>query len=124
MLFEALQGLSGQTAARVEHVEALTGTALSCRETTKRLTAQGSFSVVQGRQRDVAGQLETAEAQVRFLDQTVRQLEQRRDQLAFAEKRIAGFEARIDGLAALADTLDRREADLVGRDGRCRRWRR
>ncbi len=71
---------------------------------------------MQGRQREVAGHLSTADAQMEALTLTVRTLEQRHDQLAFSEKRIATFEAKIGELAGATDTIERRIQDVVSRD--------
>src|SRR5260370_16548607 len=71
---------------------------------------------VEGRQRDVAAQLESAEEQLKRLEAASKQLEQRRSQLAFSEKRIAAFEARAGELAPVTEESDAKIAGIVKRD--------
>jgi chromosome segregation ATPase len=67
---------------------------------------------VQGRQRDVAGQLDASEDQLKRLEAALKNLGQRRTQLAFSEKRIATFEARAGELAQLTEEIDAKIAAL------------
>ena len=94
------QGLS----ASLERSEALKGTLVK------------ELALVQGRQKEVAGQLETADAQMKALEATVRNLEQRHDQLAFSEKKISTFEAKVAELKGVTETIERRIQDVVARD--------
>ena len=64
---------------------------------------------VQGRQRDVSGQLDAAEDQLKRLETASKALAQRRSELAFSEKKITAFEARATELAQL-DRRDRGQA--------------
>jgi chromosome segregation ATPase len=73
------------------------------------------LSVVQGRQRDVAGQLEAADSQAKQLDAHIRQLEERRQQITFAEKRMLAFESSVGSLKVAADEVDTRLRDLAKR---------
>ena len=73
------------------------------------------LSIVQGRQREVAGQLETADSQAKQLDVLARQLEERRHQLAFAEKRMAAFEGASARSGRAAAEVEGRIQDLTKR---------
>lgn len=74
------------------------------------------LALVQGRQAEVAGQIETADGQMKAMTLTVRGLEQRHDQLAFSEKRISSFEAKIAELKGATETIERRIHDVISRD--------
>lgn len=74
------------------------------------------LALVQGRQREVAGHVESANAQLATLDTMVRGLEQRHDQLVFSEKRISAFDAKIAELKNVTETIERRIQDVIARD--------
>jgi DNA repair exonuclease SbcCD ATPase subunit len=71
------------------------------------------LSTVQGRQREVAGQLSTAEHQIAKLGQAFAHIEERRDQVAFAERRMGTFEGRLRDLETLAGAVETRMAALT-----------
>src|SRR4029079_6118961 len=71
---------------------------------------------VQGKQRDVATQLEGAEDQLKRLEGAAKAVEQRRSQLAFSEKRIAAFEARAAELSQLAEEMEAKITALTRRE--------
>lgn len=109
----AVGDLTDLAETRLTQVQALSDS-LSRSETIKDKLMQ-ELSVVQGRQREVAGQLEAADAQGRQLDATLRQLEDRRHQLAFAEKRMSSFEESVAELRSSADAIELRLQDLTKR---------
>src|SRR4029079_6675994 len=74
------------------------------------------LSRVQGKQRDVATQLEGAEDQLKRLEGAAKAVEQRRSQLAFSEKRIAAFEARAAELSQLAEEMEAKITALTRRE--------
>jgi chromosome segregation ATPase len=113
-MLESVQAISSESGERRVQTQTLT-TARGKSQAIKDALVQ-ELTTVQGRQRDVAGQLETADAQMKALDATVRALEQRHDQLAFSEKRIATFESKIGELRGVTDTIERRIAEVVSRD--------
>lgn len=113
-MLESVRSIGSESAERLVQAQHLTS-ALGKSETIKESLVK-ELATVQGRQRQVAGQLETADAQMQALTLTVRALEQRHDQLAFSEKRIATFEAKIGELRGATDTIERRIEDVVSRD--------
>ena len=113
-MLESVRSIGSESAERLVQAQHLTSS-LGKSETMKDSLIR-ELAAVQGRQRDVAGQLETADAQMQALTLTVRSLEQRHDQLAFSEKRIAMFEAKIGQLGSATDTIERRIEDVVSRD--------
>jgi DNA repair exonuclease SbcCD ATPase subunit len=113
-MLESLRSISAETAERLVQAEGLT-TALSRSDAIKASLLQ-ELASVQGRQREVAGQLETADAQLKALDTTMRSLERRHDQLAFSEKKITRFEDKVAELVGVTDTVERRIEDVVRRD--------
>jgi chromosome segregation ATPase len=113
-MLESVRSIGTESAERLVQAQNLTSS-LGRSETIKDALVK-ELAAVQGRQRDVAGQLETADAQMHALTTTVRSLEQRHDQLAFSEKRIATFEAKIGELRGQTETIERRIQDVVSRD--------
>jgi len=113
-MLESVRSIGSESAERLVQAQNLTSS-LGKSETIKDALVK-ELSTVQGRQREVAGQLETADAQMQALTVTVRSLEQRHDQLAFSEKRIATFEAKIGELRGATETIERRIEDVVSRD--------
>ena len=63
---------------------------------------------VQGRQRDVATQVQMSEDQLKRVDQQLKQLDQRRSQLAFADKKLVVFEGRLGELTVMSSDVDRK----------------
>lgn len=113
-MLESVQAIGSESAERLVQAQTLTSS-LGKSESIKDALVK-ELAAVQGRQREVAGQLSTADAQMQALTLTVRTLEQRHDQLAFSEKRIATFEAKIAELAGATDTIERRIQDVASRD--------
>ncbi len=113
-MLEAARTLTGEMAERLAQVEGLTS-ALSRSETVKESLLK-ELSVVQARQRDVAGQLETTDAHLKDNDAAFRKLEQRRDQLVFAEKRMGAFETTVSEWTARVDQAERRMRELAARE--------
>jgi chromosome segregation ATPase len=74
------------------------------------------LSRVQGRQRDVAVELQGAEDQLKRLEASSKNLDQRRTQLAVSEKRIVAFEARAGELAQLTKEIDAKLVALGQKD--------
>jgi len=90
-------------------------------EEMKRATALrdellAELSRTQGRQREVAAQVDASEDQVKRLESLAVQLEKRRAQLAFSDKRIAAFEARLNGLKQANEDIERKTQELAGRE--------
>ncbi len=113
-MLESVRSIGSESAERLVQAQNLTSS-LGKSEAIKDSLVK-ELAAVQGRQREVAGQLETADAQMQAITLTVRSLEQRHDQLAFSEKRIATFEAKIGDLRGATDTIERRIDDVVSRD--------
>lgn len=113
-MLESVRSIGSESAERLVQAQHLTSS-LGKAETIKEALVK-ELANVQGRQRDVAGQLETADAQMLALTATVRSLEQRHDQLAFSEKRISTFESKIGELRGATDAIERRIEDVVSRD--------
>lgn len=113
-MLESVRGLSSETSEHLKRAQGLSD-ALGRSETIKDSLLK-ELALVQGRQREVAGYLSTADAQMKELDGTVRGLEQRHDQLAFSEKRISNFEAKIAELKGVTETIERRILDVIARD--------
>ena len=113
-MLESVRALGSETS---EHLTRAQGLSSSLdRSAALKDTLVKELARVQGRQKEVAGQLSTADAQMKTLDTTVRGLEQRHDQLAFSEKRISSFEAKIAELKNVTETIDRRIQDVISRD--------
>ena len=113
-MLESVRALGSETS---EHLTRAQGLSSSLdRSAVLKDTLSKELALVQGRQKEVAGQLSTADAQMKVLDATVRGLEQRHDQLAFSEKRISSFEAKIAELKNVTETIDRRIQDVISRD--------
>ena len=72
---------------------------------------------VQGRQRDVATQMEASEDQLKRLDNQFKQLDQRRSQVAFAEKKIVAVEGRITDLRSMTEKIERKIQGIAAREG-------
>lgn len=112
-MLRLVRELADVAETRMTQVQGLSD-ALSRSDAVKDKLMQ-ELSVVQGRQREVAGQLEAADAQGKQLDTTLKQLEERRHQVAFAEKRMATFETHVGGLKVAADQVDLRLQELAKR---------
>jgi chromosome segregation ATPase len=113
-MLESVRSIGSESSERLVQAQNLTSS-LEKAETIKDSLVK-ELAAVQGRQREVAGQLETADSQMQALTLTLRSLEQRHDQLAFSEKRISTFEAKVGELRGATETLERRIQDVVSRD--------
>ncbi len=113
-MLESLRTISGDAAEQLSRTQGLAAQ-LTRSESIKDALVR-ELALVQGRQREVSGHLETANAQLASLDTMVRGLEQRHDQLVFSEKRIATFESKIADLKGVTDTIERRIQDVIARD--------
>ena len=113
-MLESVRTLVGDVSERLSQAQGLTS-ALSRSEAIKD-TLMKELSVVQGRQSEVAGQMDAAEAHLKDIDGVFRKLEQRRDQIAFTEHRIGAFEATANELTAQCETVERRLRDLAAQN--------
>lgn len=113
-MLDSVRALGSATSEHITRAQTLSSS-LGRSEALKD-TLVNELTLVQGRQKEVAGQLSTADAQMKALETTVRSLEQRHDQLAFSEKRISTFEAKIAELKTVTETIERRIQDVVSRD--------
>ena len=113
-MLQSVRAIGSDTAEHLAEAQGLT--ASLGRSEAIRDTLVKELSLVQGRQKEVAGHLETADTQMKSLETTVRGLEQRHDQLAFSEKRISSFEAKIAELKGVTETIERRIQDVISRD--------
>jgi chromosome segregation ATPase len=113
-MLESVRSIGSESSERLVQAQNLTSS-LEKAETIKDSLVK-ELTAVQGRQREVAGQLETADSQMQALTLTLRSLEQRHDQLAFSEKRISTFEAKVGELRGATETIERRIQDVVSRD--------
>lgn len=111
-MLESVRRLAAEAAERVAQGEGLT--AALDRSTAVKDALLQELTVVQGRQRDVAGQLVTADHQIAKLDQAFSHIESRREQVAFAERRMGTFEGRLRDLEALAGDVEARMEALTG----------
>lgn len=113
-MLQSVRALGSETAEHLATAHGLSATFGRAEAIKDALVKE--LALVQGRQQDVAGQLETADTQMKSMDATVRGLEQRHDQLSFSEKRISSFEAKIAELKGVTETIERRIQDVVARD--------
>ena len=113
-MLQSVRALGSETSEQLTQAQGLSAS-LGRSEMLKD-TLVKELALVQGRQKEVAGQLETADAQMKALEGTVRNLEQRHDQLAFSEKRISTFETKVAELKGVTETIERRIQDVVARD--------
>ena len=74
------------------------------------------LSRVQGRQRDVAAQMEGSEDQLKRLEDQFKQLDQRRSQVVFAERKVAAFEGRLGGLRTMTEEVERKIQAIGARE--------
>jgi chromosome segregation ATPase len=121
-MLESVRSLSTETSENLTKSQGLS-TSLGRSEAMKDALVK-ELALVQGRQQDVSGHLETANAQMKALETTVRGLEQRHDQLTFSEKRISSFEAKIAELKNVTETIERRIRDVMSQDETVRSVRR
>ena len=74
------------------------------------------LSRVQGRQRDVAAQMEGSEDQLKRLEDQFKQLDQRRSQVVFAERKAAAFEGRLGELRTVTEEVEHKIQAIGARE--------
>ena len=113
-LVDASRAVAVEVGERVKQVEGLS--AELGRSSVLKDELVEELSRVQGRQRDVAAQMEGSEDQLKRLEDQFKQLDQRRSQVVFAERKVAAFEGRLGELRTMTEEVERKIQAIGARE--------
>ena len=113
-LVDASRAVAVEVGERVKQVEGLS--AELGRSSVLKDELVEELSRVQGRQRDVAAQMEGSEDQLKRLVDQFKQLDQRRSQVVFAERKVAAFEGRLGELRTMTEEVERKIQAIGARE--------
>ena len=104
-LLDASRAVAVEVGDRVKQIEGLS--AELGRSSVVKDELVEELSRAQGRQRDVAAQMEGSEDQLKRLEDQFKELDQRRSQVVFAERKVTAFEGRLGELRTMVEEVER-----------------